>query len=341
MLQKEFTYKNLHLKNRIVLPPMCQYAAKNNTGLVNEYHMAHYLSIAIGGAGMITVEMTNIEPNGRISNQCLGLWNDAQISPLQQVVDACHNYGSKVSIQIGHAGRKAGDSMVPVAPSAIQFSERYQMPRALTTKEAYQIIEKFGKSVKRAVQSHVDTIEIHGAHGYLIHQFHSPLTNIRQDEFGKDLTLFGRLVIEIAKRNMPKEMPLIFRISAKEYIEGGYDVDHTISLCKSYIQAGADIIHVTSGGESPMVGSQGTKTAGEGFQVSLASTIKNKLNVPVIAVGNLHNPTFADDVLLKGHADLIAVGRGMLHNPNWSIIALQSIGADIKIPRSIRMGFQS
>ncbi len=313
-----FTIKGLDLKNRIVMPPMCQYSVDKKDGVATEWHYMHYVSRAIGGTGLVIVEMTDVEPDGRISDFDLGLWSDDQIPALKRIVDACHSYGAKVGIQIAHAGRKAEDAEVPVAPSAIAFDEKSKQPRALTTEEVKGQVEKFRAAVARAVQAGFDTIELHGAHGYLIHQFHSPLTNKRDDEYGKDLTLFGRQVIQAAKAEMPEDMPLLMRISAIEYVEGGYGIQESIAFAKEYQDAGVDVFHISAGGEGPIAawGRPGTHAA---YQVPLAKQIKESLDIPVIAVGRLDDPILANAVIGNEEADLVAVGRGMLRNPYWAL----------------------
>jgi NADPH2 dehydrogenase len=254
--------------------------------------------------------MTDIDPDGRITNLDLGLWSDEHIAPLKRIVDAVHQYGAKVGIQIAHAGRKAEDADSPVAPSAIRFDENYKMPRALTTDETKQMVEKFRLAAERAIKAGVDTIEIHAAHGYLIHQFQSSYTNKRTDEYGKNLSLFGQQVIRAVKSVMPDQMPLILRISAIEYVEGGYGLEESISLSIIYQEAGVDLFHVSSGGEGPIQGHgrPGTHVA---YQVPMAREIKKALNVPVIAVGRLDEPSLANAVIGNEEADLVAVGRGM------------------------------
>ncbi len=237
-----FSLKGLELKNRIMMSPMCQYSVDKKDGIATDWHYIHYISRAIGGAGLVMVEMTDVEPDGRISDHDLGLWSEKQIPALKKIVDGIHQHGAKAAIQIAHAGRKAEDAEVPVAPSAIPFDENSKTPRELTTEEIYELIEKFRTSVRFAVQAGFDVIEIHGAHGYLIHQFHSPLTNQRTDEFGKELTKFGSDILKAAKEEIPTDMPLIMRISAKEYVDGGYDINGAIELAKAYKEAGAEIL---------------------------------------------------------------------------------------------------
>ncbi|WP_028563002.1 NADH:flavin oxidoreductase/NADH oxidase [Paenibacillus pinihumi] len=333
-----FTIKGLDLKNRIVMPPMCQYSVDKKDGVATEWHYMHYVSRAIGGTGLVIVEMTDVEPDGRISDFDLGLWSDDQIPALKRIVDACHSYGAKVGIQIAHAGRKAEDAEVPVAPSAIAFDEKSKQPRALTTEEVKGQVEKFRAAVARAVQAGFDTIELHGAHGYLIHQFHSPLTNKRDDEYGKDLTLFGRQVIQAAKAEMPEDMPLLMRISAIEYVEGGYGIQESIAFAKEYQDAGVDVFHISAGGEGPIAawGRPGTHAA---YQVPLAKQIKESLDIPVIAVGRLDDPILANAVIGNEEADLVAVGRGMLRNPYWALETASKLKKETQIPRQYTTGF--
>lgn len=333
----DFQLKNLKLKNRVVMPPMCQYSATAKDGVATDWHYTHYVSRAVGGAGLLIVEMTNVEPDGRISDYCLGLWSDEQIGPLRRIVQSAHAHGAKAGIQIAHAGRKAEDAEVPVAPSAIPFSEHSKVPRALTTDEVKQMVKKFRASARRAVQAGFDTIELHGAHGYLIHQFHSPLTNRRTDEYGEDLTRFGREVIAAVKSEMPEGMPLIMRLSAKEYVEGGYGIEEAIPIAKAYRDAGVDIFHISSGGEG--VTASGPIGQHPKYQVPLAQRMKEALNVPVIAVGRLDAPADANDVVVNEEADLVAVGRGMLRNPYWALEASVQLGLENAVPRQYAAGF--
>ncbi len=333
-----YEIKDLSLKNRVVMPPMCQYSVANKDGIATDWHYMHYVSRAIGGAGFIIIEMTDVEPDGRITDFDLGLWSDEQIPALKRIVDACHQYGAKVGIQIAHAGRKAEDASEPVAPSAIAFDENSKTPRELSTDEVKAMVEKFRLAVRRAVQAGVDVIELHGAHGYLIHQFHSRYTNKRTDEYGRDLTKFGREVIEAAKGEMPEGMPLIMRISAREYVDGGYGLNESIEFSREYQRAGVDMFHISAGGEGPIAaaGRPGTHVA---YQVPMARAIKEALQVPVIAVGRLDEPALANSVIGNEEADLVAVGRGMLRNPYWTLEAATILRKEIGIPQQYIAGF--
>lgn len=333
-----YELKDLKLKNRVVMPPMCQYSVTNKDGIATDWHYNHYVSRAIGGAGLIIIEMTDVEPEGRITDYDLGIWSDEQIPALARIIEACHSYGAKVGIQIAHAGRKAEDAAVPVAPSAIAFNAESKTPKELTTAEVKAMVEKYRMGVRRAIQAGFDVIELHGAHGYLIHQFHSPLTNHRTDEYGQDLTLFGKEVIMAAKSEMPTGMPLIMRISAKEYVEGGYGIHESLEFSKVYKDAGADIFHISAGGEGPIAaaGKPGTHA---GYQVPLAREIKYSLNVPVIAVGRLDEPALANAVIGNDEADLVAIGRGMLRNPYWTLEAGVQLNKEAGLPKQYEQGF--
>ncbi|MNM15789.1 NADPH dehydrogenase [compost metagenome] len=333
-----YTLKNLELKNRIVLPPMCQYSVTAKDGIANEWHHTHYVSRAVGGTGLIIIEMTDVEPDGRISDYDLGLWSDEQIPPLARIVSDCHTYGAKVGIQIAHAGRKAEDAPQPVSSSPIPFNEQSKTPRELTTEEVKGMVEKFRLAARRAVQAGFDTIELHGAHGYLIHQFTSPYTNKRSDEYGQDRTLFGREVIAAVKDEMPEGMPLIMRISAREYVEGGYGIEYSLEFSKAFKEAGVDIFHISAGGEGPIAaaGRPGTHAA---YQVPLAKAIKEGLNVPVIAVGRLDTPELANAVVGNEEAELVAVGRGMLKNPYWALTAAEALHKEVPVPAQYERGF--
>ncbi|MCU6710565.1 NADH:flavin oxidoreductase/NADH oxidase [Paenibacillus sp. J5C_2022] len=336
-LMSQFQLKGLHLKNRIVMPPMCQYSVAAKDGIATDWHHVHYVSRAVGGTGLIIIEMTDVEPDGRISDYDLGLWSDDHIAPLSRIVEASHLHGAKVGIQIAHAGRKAEDAAVPVAPSAIPFHAGSKMPRALATDEVKAMIEKFRLAARRAVQAGVDTIELHGAHGYLLHQFHSPLTNRREDAYGQDLTLFGREVVAAVKSEMPTDMPLIMRISAQEYVEGGYGIAESIAFGAAYRDAGVDMFHVSSGGEAATAAGPIGQHAG--YQVPLAEQIKRALQVPVIAVGRLDRAEDANQAVVDGSADLVAIGRGMLRSPYWALEAATQLQLKMDAPQQYAAGF--
>ena len=332
-LAQSIDIKNMHLKNRVVMAPMCQYAVEKEDGTPNEWHYIHYVSRAIGGTGLIIVEMTNVEPRGRITNRCLGLWSDEQIPAYKRIVDEVHKHGAKIGIQIAHAGRKATDAPDPVSASAISVShdDKTPKPHALTTEEVYTTIAYYQEAVRRAVEAGFDCIELHGAHGYLIHQFHSPNINKREDEFGQNRAKFGVEIIKAARQVMPADMPLIFRISAREYMENGYDVNYAIEISKQYAEAGVDCFHVSTGGEGPVSVVQPQSFAG--YQVEFAKAYKQAFpHLPVIAVGQLQHPQVAELTLANQDADLIAIGRALLDDPYWSLHAIKALTGKINPP---------
>ncbi|MFD0673736.1 NADH:flavin oxidoreductase/NADH oxidase [Cohnella sp. GCM10027633] len=336
-LGKPYALKGLTLRNRVVMSPMCQYSVDAEDGIPNDWHFVHYTSRAIGGTGLIIIEMTDVEPDGRITNRDLGLWSDEQVPAFRRLIDQLHKHGAKVAIQVAHAGRKAQDADKPVGPGDVAFDATYKQPRALTTEEAWQLVGKFAEGARRAVEAGVDTIELHGAHGYLIHQFHSPNANKRDDEFGQDLSKFGVEVIRAVKKVIPPEMPLLMRVSAVEYAEGGYDLDYAIDLCRKYRDAGVDLFDVSSGGDGVSAGRKPGNFPG--YHVPLARALKQALDVPVITVGLIDDALLAESVLGGGDADLVAVGRGMLRNPYWAVDALRKLDGKTEVAKPYERGY--
>lgn len=335
-LGKPFELKGLTLRNRIVMSPMCQYSVVAEDGIPNDWHFVHYTSRAIGGTGLIIIEMTDVEPDGRITNRDLGIWSDEHVPAFRRLIGELHKYGAKVAVQVAHAGRKAQDADTPVGPSPIPFDATFKMPRELSTEEVWQLIGKYADGARRSVEAGADTIELHGAHGYLIHQFMSPNTNKRTDEFGQDLSKFGVEIIKAVKKTIPADMPILMRVSAIEYAPGGYDIDHAIELCRKFRDAGVDAFDVSSGGDGvggrPLVYSPG-------YQVPLARAIKEALGVPVIAVGVLEDADLAESVVAKGDADLVAIGRGMLRNPYWAVDALRKLDGKAEVVKPYERGY--
>lgn len=323
---------DLEIKNRIMMSPMCQYKATE--GKANNWHFVHYVSRAIGGTGLIVLEMTNVEARGRITEGCLGIYNDAQIDPFKRIIEECNRYGTKVGIQIAHAGRK---STIPngdiVAPSPIPFSAKHQVPRELTKSEIESIIEDFGRGTERAIMAGAETIELHGAHGYLIHQFMSPSSNKRTDEYG-DTNYFAQEVIRVVRQAMPKEMPLIFRVSAVEYNEDGYSFEDMLQKCKTFKELGVDVFDVSTGGNGP----NPPPNIYPAYQSEYAQVYKQSLEVPVISVGRLENPKVAECIVQNGYADMVCIGRGMLRNPYWAKEAARELGVDLELPGVYNLG---
>ena len=310
---EEYSIGNLVLRNRIVMPPMCMWLADGN-GLVNPKHFVHYVTRAVGGVGLIIVEATAVSPEGRIQSEDLGIWNDAQGNSFKELVGNCHQYGAKMALQIAHAGRKGFDRANIVAPSPLAFSDSYGIPHELTRQEILQKVENFKLAALRAVQAGFDMIEVHAAHGYLIHEFLSPLTNRRTDEFGGSLenrVRFLKLVLEGVREMIPADMPLDIRVSASDYAAGGIDVHEMVNIIgqiRSYI----NLVHVSSGGltENPV-------KAFPGYQVEFSRIIREQCGIPTIAVGLIDSPALAEDIVGNERADLVALGRALLRNPYW------------------------
>jgi NADPH2 dehydrogenase len=337
MMSKLFTpirIKDTEIKNRIMLSPMCQYQVKTNDGTPNNWHFVHLVSRAVGGTGLICFEMTNVEKRGRITENCLGIWDEYHINSYRRIVEECQLYGAKVAIQIAHAGRKStierGDI---VAPSPVPFSDERPAPRELRVSEIEEIVKKFGKSTRLAVKAGFDIIELHGAHGYLLHQFLSPISNKRIDEYGE----YGRFPIDVireVRRNMPSDMPLIMRISAVEYAKNGYGFDHIKKLIPKFIAAGVDAFDVSTGGNSP-----NRPEVFPGYQVKYAEAIKEKFTIPVISVGALEDPFVAAGVVDEGRTDMIGIGKGLLRSPYWMKEAAEALGENFELPGVYDMGY--
>lgn len=334
MLFSPFQLGDLVLKNRIVMSPMCQYSVWAEDGAPNEWHYVHYISRAVGGVGLVISEMTDVLPDGRITVHDLGIWDDRHIAPFRRIIDQVHQYGAKMGIQIAHAGRKAeSPSLTPQAPSAIAFSERYRVPHALTVDEIHRVVDAFAAGARRAIAAGVDTLEIHGAHGYLVHQFMSPLSNRRDDLYGEP-TRFGVDVIRAVKAEMPSGMPLLMRLSATEYHPEGYSFSDLVAMARVFRDAGVDMFDISSGGNAPVA-----PEVYPGYHVPYAATIRRELEVPVIAVGMLETPSLAESVLQQGQADLVALARGLLRDPYWANSAAMALGGRVQVPHQYYRAF--
>lgn len=316
LMFKELTIKELKLKNRIVMPPMCMYSS-DATGRVMDFHKVHYTSRAVGGAGLIIMEATAVARNGRISDHDLGIWDDSQIEGLSEVVHMIHAAGSAVGIQLGHAGRKCdSDDAETVAPSPLAFNEEYRVPHALSKDGIRQVTAAFKKASERALQAGFDTIEVHGAHGYLIHEFLSPLSNRRTDEYGgpvENRVRFLQDILAAIRTVWPVEKPIQLRLSATDYLPGGLTLEETIQIVNR-VKSQVDVFHISSGGllNAPL-------QTYPGYQVRLAETIKTACAVPTIAVGLITRPEQVEEILGNQRADLVALGRELLRNPYWTI----------------------
>jgi len=296
---------------------MCTYQVLSHDGKVTSFHQAHYVAPAIGGAALIIVEATAVSPEGRISDKDLGLWNDEQIPGLANLVKGIHEAGAKVALQLAHAGRKcmATDGISEIlSPSPLAFDDTYRTPREMKEADIQRVIDDFRQAARRADAADFDALEIHAAHGYLINQFISPETNKRTDRF-HDPSLFLSLVLKAVHEVWPKDKPVWVRVSATDYTPKGYDVKYIINVLDR-VRPMIDAVHVSTGGVVPVV-----FPVYPGYQVSFAKAIKKALALPTIAVGMLSSPDLGEYVLQSGSADFIAVGRGLLRNPNWLLEA--------------------
>lgn len=323
MLYTPVTFRNVELKNRWVMSPMCMYSSED--GLPNDFHFVHYGSRAQGGAGLLIVEATGVEPRGRITNHCMGIWNDEQAKQLQKIVEFVHKYSeSKIGIQLSHSGRKGStwnNTQIPVqegwetvAPSSIPYHPTERIPHMLTVEEIKEQVQNFKNAARRAVDAGFDVIEIHAAHGYLIHQFLSPLSNIRTDQYGGSFENRIRFLIEIVdavNEELNDNVALFVRISGTEYAENGWEIEDSVELAKVLKNHSVDLVDVSSGGNI-----HGVKIPlFDGYQVPLASKVKNEAGVKTGAVGLIKKVSHAEEILEKGDADLIFIAREILRNP--------------------------
>jgi NADPH2 dehydrogenase len=301
-------------------------------GMPDDWHYTHYTSRAVGGTGLILIEATGVESRGRITDQDLGLWNDTQAEEFAGIVQACQKNGAKVGIQLAHAGRKSEvTAESPVAPSAIAFSDKYRVPMELTREDIQHITDAFRDAAIRADHAGFDTIEIHAAHGYLINEFLSPLTNHRTDEYGGSVENRARFLKEILRKVSsvwPKQKPIIVRVSAEEYEEGGNHPDIIAGILKELKPEGIDLVNVSSGG----VVNKGVK-AYPGYQVRFAEIIRKETDIPVMAGGLITSPLMAEEIIGNGRADLVYIGRELLRNPYLPLQAAKELGADVDWPQ--------
>ena len=338
-------FRGLTLRNRIVMSPMCQYSAGTD-GRANDWHFVHYGSRAVGGVGLILVEATAVESRGRISEADLGLYDDGQIEPLARIVDFCHARGVPVGIQLAHAGRKAwsprkGIGPEPaVAPSALPFAPGWPTPRELAAEELPGIVEAFARAARRALQAGFDLVEIHAAHGYLLHQFLSPLSNHRQDAYGGDLAGRMRLLLEVVeavRAAWPEDRPLFVRLSAVDWAPGGLTLEDTVAVARALKERGVDLVDCSSGG---VVIPPEPIPEGPGYQTGFAAEVRRQVGIPTGAVGRITDPAQADAVIRTGQADVVLLARQLLREPYWPLRAARELGVDVPWPRQYQRAKQ-
>ncbi|MDE3167135.1 MAG: NADH:flavin oxidoreductase/NADH oxidase [Acidobacteriota bacterium] len=351
MLFEPLTLRTLTLRNRIGVSPMCQYSATD--GFASDWHMVHLGSRAVGGAAVVIMEATAVEPRGRISPQDTGIWDDAHIPTLARIAAFVRSQGAAPAIQLAHAGRKAStrrpwDShgplaeseggWQPVAPSPLPFDPASPVPHELTGAEIAGLVADFAAAARRAREAGFAIAEIHGAHGYLIHEFLSPLSNRRTGDYGGALPNRMRFALEVAeavRAEWPEQLPLFFRVSASDWVPGGWDIDECVQLARELKARGVDLIDCSSGGNSP----EQKIALGPGYQVPFAERIRRDAAIPTAAVGLITTPQQADALVREGRADLVLLAREMLRDPYFPIHAALALGARPPVPPQYQRAF--
>ncbi len=337
--------RGLALENRVMVSPMCQYSAID--GCMTDWHFAHLGMLANSGAALLCFEMTDVEPIGRITPGCSGLYSDANEAALHRIVAFCRTHGqARLAIQLAHAGRKASTAAPwdarkslrpeeggwqPVAPSAIPMGDGELVPRALTRAEIKALVAKFADSVRRAERIGFDAIEIHAAHGYLFHEFLSPLSNRREDEYGGPLADRMRFPLEVfaaMRAAWPGHKPLGVRVSCTDWVEGGWDIEQTVAFARELKKLGCDWIDCSSGG---LMKNQ-VIPVGPGYQVQFSERVRKDAGIATIAIGMITEARHAEDIVAQGKADMVSLARGFLWNPRWGWHAALELGATARIP---------
>jgi len=330
-----YTIKDVTFKNRIVMAPMCMYSSHNEDGHVLNWHRTHYTSRAVGQVGLIIVEATAVTPQGRITPQDLGIWSDEHIEGLQELAGLVKEHGAKIGIQLAHAGRKAVLEGEIIAPSAIAFNEKSKTPKEMTLEDIKETVAAFRDGAERAKKAGFDVIEIHAAHGYLINEFLSPLSNQRTDEYGgtkENRYQILREVIDAVKTVW--DGPLFVRVSAHDYQEGGLVPEDYVPFAKWMKEQGVDLIDVSSGAVVPA-----HIHSYPGYQVPYSETIRNGADVPTGAVGLITSPAHAEEILENNRADLIFLARELLRDPYWPRRAAKELGVSIDSPKPYERGW--
>jgi 2,4-dienoyl-CoA reductase-like NADH-dependent reductase (Old Yellow Enzyme family) len=342
---------SLELANRLAVAPMCQYSAENGT--VTDWHMMHLGTLANSGAGLLIVEATGVETRGRITHGCVGLYSDENERALGRVLEACRRYGNaKLGIQLGHAGRKASsrrpwegktlqdpidgrEAWEQVAPSAIPFWQGVAPPRAMSLDDLAQVRNAFVDAAKRSVRIGFELIEVHAAHGYLLHEFLSPVSNKRTDAYGGSLENRMRYPIEVyraVRQVVPAHVPVGIRVSAVDWLDGGLTIDDTVAFAREMKREGCDFIDVSTGGIDPTI----KVPVGPGYQVPFAERIKRDSGLPTMAVGMITEARQAETILNEDKADMIAIARAFLDDPHWGWHAAYALGASPALPPQYR-----
>jgi len=339
-----FQLRSVTFPNRIGVSPMCQYSCED--GFATDWHLVHLGSRAVGGAGLVMVEASAVVPEGRISSGDLGIWKDEHIAMLARIASFVHSQGARAGIQLAHAGRKgsmtppfhgerllapAEGGWTPDAPSPVPFSPRYAVPRELDPAGIDRLVAAFAQAAGRALTAGFDFVEIHAAHGYLLHEFLSPLANQRTDEYGGSFENRSRLllrVVDAVRRVWPVQLPLFVRVSASDWTEEGWNIDDTVQVAKLLRAHGVDLIDVSSGGMAP----HAQVPVAPGYQVPFAQRIRTEAGIPTAAVGMIIEPLQANAIIQEGQADIVLLAREMLRDPYWAVHAAQALSQPASWP---------
>ncbi|MGI8543604.1 MAG: NADH:flavin oxidoreductase/NADH oxidase [Aridibacter sp.] len=344
-LFESYKLREIEFRNRIWVSPMCQYSSED--GMPTDWHLVHLGSRAVGGAGLVIQEATAVSPEGRISPQDAGIWKDEHAEGYKRINKFIKEQGAIAGIQLAHAGRKASTAppwengkvlddneggWQPVAPTAEKFAEHFRMPKALDESGLQKVRNDFEASAKRSVEAGFEVVEIHAAHGYLLHEFLSPLSNKRDDKYGGSLENRMRFPLEIAqivRKTVPEKLPVFVRISASDWTKGGWDIEQSVEFCKHLKGIGIDLIDVSSGGNVPSADIK----IGAGYQVPFAAEIREKAEIPTGAVGLITEAKQAEQILQNGEADAVLLAREFLREPYFPFRAAQELGGQIDIPK--------
>ena len=350
-LFRPITLRSVTARNRIMMSPMCQYSARD--GVPDDWHLAHLGARAVGGAGIVFTEATHVEARGRITHHCLGLWNDGQRDAFARIAAFVEAQGAVPGIQLGHAGRKGsthrpwegrgplgpGESPWPViGPSAVPFAEGYPTPKEMDEGDIAEVLDAMAAAVRRAREAGFRVVELHAAHGYLIHSFLSPLSNRREDAYGGDLDGRARLLMEMVdavRGEWPAELPLFVRLSCTEWVEGGFELEDAVAVAGMLRERGdVDLIDCSSGGSDP----RQSIPAHPGYQVPFAEAIRKRAGIATGAVGLIQSPGMAEEILANGRADLVVLGRALLADPYWPLRAARALRYKIAWPVQYERG---
>jgi 2,4-dienoyl-CoA reductase-like NADH-dependent reductase (Old Yellow Enzyme family) len=334
-------FRGLELANRIVVSPMCQYNSED--GSANDWHLMHLGQFSLGAAALVMTEMTNVSPEGRITHKCAGMYSDANEAALKRVVDFCRKYGVvKLGVQLAHAGRKGstqppaagGQPLKPedgayetIAPSALPYAPGWHTPRAMTKADIERIVDAFAESTKRVLRIGYDLVELHGGHGYLFHQFLSPLSNRRTDEYGGSLENRMRFPLQTfaaMRAAWPAERPMGVRISATDWVEGGWNIEESVVFSRELKKLGCDYVDCSSGALDP----RQQLPLAPGYQVPFAERIRKEAGIPTIAVGLITSPRQCEEIVSSGKADMVCLARGAMWNPRFAWHAAEELGAE-------------